>query len=141
MMAKAVSLIFRDAPMCYDRIQVAASQPRKMLSYARSQPMDAPMVQVETFIPGDVYLTLQAQGLHRSVLAEESAHLLALHFFQDHVLSLGNAARLAGMNLWDFTAYLSQNNVAVVDLDADELAAEFVAVAQLSDELVGRDRE
>jgi predicted HTH domain antitoxin len=101
--------------------------------------MDAPMVQVETFIPGDVYLTLQAQGLHRSVLAEESAHLLALHFYQDHVLSLGKAAKLAGMNLWDFTAYLSQNNVAVVDLDADELAAEFAAVAQLSNELAGSD--
>ena len=41
------------------------------------------------------------------------------------------------MNLWDFTAYLSRNNVPVIDLDADEAAAEFAAVAQLADDLAG----
>ncbi len=99
--------------------------------------MTTPMVQVETYIPDDVYLTLQAQGLHRSALAQESLRLLALHFYQDHILSLGKAAKLASMNLWDFTAYLSRNNVPVIDLDADEAAAEFAAVAQLADDLAG----
>lgn len=94
--------------------------------------MNAPLVQMEAYIPNDIYLTLQAQGLHRSDLAQESLRLMALRFYQDHVLSLGKAARLAHMNLWDFTTYLSQNNVPVIDLDADELAAEFAAASQLA---------
>ena len=96
------------------------------------------MVQVEAYIPNDVYLTLQAQGLHRSALAKASVRLMAVDFYQSHLLSLGKAAKLAGMNLWDFTTYLSQNNVPVIDLDADELAAEFAAVAQLADELTNK---
>ena len=88
-----------------------------------------------TNIPQDVYLALQAQGLHRDDLAKASSRLLALHFYADHVLSLGKAAKLAGMNLWDFTAYLSQNNVPVIDLDADELAAEYEAVQQYAKEM------
>ena len=76
----------------------------------------------------DVYLALQAQGLHRDDLIKDSRRFLALHYYADHVLSLGKAAKLAGMNLWDFTAFLSQNNVPVIDLDADELAAEYEAI-------------
>lgn len=97
--------------------------------------MNTTLVEVETFIPDDVYLTLQAQGLHRSDLARESLRLLALHFYQNHTLSLGKAAKLANMDLWDFTAYLSDNNVPVIDLDDDELAAEFNTAAQLTEEL------
>ncbi len=97
--------------------------------------MNTTMIEVETYIPDDVYLALQAQGLHRSDLARESQRLLALHFFQNHTLSLGKAAKLANMNLWEFTAYLSDNNVPVVDLDDDELAAEFSAAIQLAAEI------
>jgi predicted HTH domain antitoxin len=92
-------------------------------------------VSLHTAIPADVYLALQAQGLHRDDLSAASRRLLALHFYADHVLSLGKAASLAGMNLWEFTAYLSQNDVAVIDLDADELAAEMAAAAALAQEL------
>ena len=97
--------------------------------------MNTTLVEVETYIPDDVYVTLQAQGVHRSDLARESLRLLALHFYQNRTLSLGKAAKLVGMNLWDFTAYLSDNNVPVIDLDEDELAAEFSAAAQLAVEL------
>lgn len=97
--------------------------------------MATPTVTFETTVPEDVYLSLQAQGLHRQVLAEQSLHLLAMRFYQDHVLSLGKAAKLAGMNLWEFTAFLSRNNVPVIDLDADELAAEFGAVDELAAQL------
>ena len=94
--------------------------------------MHTTLIEVETYIPDDVYLTLQSQGLHRSDLARESLRLLALHFYQNHTLSLGKAAKLANMDLWDFTAYLSDNNVPVIDLDDDELAAEFNAAIQLA---------
>ncbi len=97
--------------------------------------MAAPTVTFEATIPEDVYRTLQAQGLHREALAEQSVRLLALRFYQEHVLSLGKAAKLAGMTLWDFTAFLSRNHVPVIDLDADELAAEFAAVEGLAADL------
>ncbi len=89
----------------------------------------------QTTIPWDVYLALQAQGLHRADLVKDSRRFLALHYYADHVLSLGKAAKLADMNLWDFTAFLSQNNVPVIDLDADELAAEYEAVQQYAKEM------
>lgn len=92
-------------------------------------------VSLHTAIPADVYLALQAQGLHREDLSVASRRLLALHFYADHVLSLGKAASLAGMDLWAFTAYLSQHDVAVIDLDADELAAEVAAAERLAQEL------
>jgi predicted HTH domain antitoxin len=85
-------------------------------------------VSFEINISLDVYLALQAQGLHRDELIKDSRRFLALHYYADHVLSLGKTAKLAGLNLWDFTAFLSQNNVPVIDLDADELAAEYEAI-------------
>lgn len=101
----------------------------------REREMSSPTVVFETSVPEDLYLTLQAQGVHRQTMAEDALRLLAMRYFQKHVLSLGKAARLANMNLWEFTDYLSQNGVSVIDLDEDELAAEFAAVEQLVNEL------
>lgn len=92
-------------------------------------------VSFEINISLDVYLALQAQGLHRDELIKDSRRFLALHYYADHVLSLGKAAKLAGMNLWDFTAFLSQNNLPLIDLDADELVAEYEAVQQYAKEM------
>jgi len=97
--------------------------------------MTIEIVSFEINISLDVYLALQAQGLHRDDLLKDSRRFLALHYYADHVLSLGKAAKLADMNLWDFTAFLSQNNVPVIDLDADELAAEYEAVQQYVKEM------
>ena len=97
--------------------------------------MTVETVSFEIDISQDVYLALQAQGLHRDDLAKDARRFLALHYYADHVLSLGKAAKLAGMNLWDFTAFLSQNNVPVIDLDADELAEEYEAIQQYAKEM------
>jgi len=93
------------------------------------------MVVLETQVPEDIFLTLQAAGLFREDLAEQSRHLLALRFFQDRVLSLGKAARLAGLNYWEFMDYLSDNGVPVIDYSDEELAAEFGAAERLEREL------
>lgn len=92
-------------------------------------------VALRTQIPEDIFLTLQARGLFKEILAERSLHLLALRFYQERVLSLGKAARLAGMGRWDFIEFLSDNHVAVIDHSEDELAAEFKAVKRLEAEL------
>lgn len=93
------------------------------------------MIVVETPVPEDIYLTLQASGLFREILAERSRRLLALRFYQDRILSLGKAARLAAMSRWEFIDFLSENNVPVIDYSGEELASEFAAVGQLEAEL------
>lgn len=93
--------------------------------------MSEAVVSFETTIPEDVYSTLRTQGLVREKLAERAQHLLALRFFQERLLSLGQAARLAGMDRWRFIEFLAENDAPVLDFDEDELALEFAAVEQL----------
>ncbi|MEM7129148.1 MAG: UPF0175 family protein [Chloroflexota bacterium] len=94
--------------------------------------MTNPVVTLETAIPLDVYATLKAQGVHRVHLIEEAKRLLALRYFREHVLSMGQAARLSGMDYWSFTEFISANGVPVVDLDDEELAEEFDTVNRLA---------
>ncbi len=99
-----------------------------------STPQLAPPTQTVTFetqIPQDIYLALRAHGLFREALAEQSQHLLALRFYQDHLLSLGQAARLAGLDRWAFIELLGENQIPVIDYDDEELANEFDTVDQL----------
>lgn len=95
------------------------------------------MVSLETEVPEDIYLTLQASGLFREDLAEQLRCLLALHSYQGRMLSLGKAARLAGLSYWEFIDYLADSGVPVVDYSAEELAAELRAVDRLETELRG----
>jgi len=93
---------------------------------------------VETQIPADIYTVLKTQGILREHLADECKRLLALHFFDRRKLSLGQAARLSGMDYWSFTEYLSINNIPVVDLDEEEAAEEFATVNRIAQRLAER---
>lgn len=97
--------------------------------------MTSKTIVLETEVPEDVYLTLRARGLFREALAEASRRLLALRYYQDRILSLGKAARLAGMSRWHFVDFLSDNDVAVIDYSDEELATEFAAVDAFEAEL------
>jgi predicted HTH domain antitoxin len=97
--------------------------------------MKSRTIVLETQVPEDVYLTLRARGLFREALAEESRRLLALRYYRDRTLSLGKAARLAGMSQWQFIEFLSDNDVPVIDYQDEELEAEFAAVDALEAEL------
>jgi predicted HTH domain antitoxin len=93
------------------------------------------VVTFETSIPEDVYAILRTQGLFREKLAERAQRLLALRFFQERLLSLGQAARLAGMDRWRFIEFLAENEIAVLDFNDEELADEFAAVVRLAHQL------
>lgn len=93
------------------------------------------MVSLETQIPEDIFKLLQARGLYKEALAERSRQLLAVRFYQDRFLSLGKAARMAGMEKWEFVEFLSDHNVPVIDFRENELEAEFDSVDQLAKEL------
>ncbi len=97
--------------------------------------MTSRTIVLETQGPEDVYLTLRARGLFREALAEGSRRLLALRTYHDRILSLGKAARLAGMSRWAFIDFLSDSDVPVIDFSDEELEAEFAAVDELETEL------
>jgi predicted HTH domain antitoxin len=103
--------------------------------------MTATMVQLETFIPEDVYLTLKDHGLARRELAEQARQLLAVRYFQEKVLSLGKAASLADMDRWQFIDLLGSYQIPVVDLDDEEFALEMATVEEMIHKLHAEDRE
>ncbi len=96
--------------------------------------MKAPMVTIEAQVPEDVYETLQARGVFREELSERAVELLAMRFYKERALSLGQAARLAGHSRWAFTELLAANGIPVIDYTDEELAAEFDAAARLDAE-------
>jgi predicted HTH domain antitoxin len=99
--------------------------------------MTTGMVVIETEFPEDILNTLQARGLFKDALAEETRRLLALRFYRERVLSLGTSARLAGLSRWEFLELLSENGIPVLDYSREELAREFEAVDKLEKDLKG----
>ncbi len=93
-------------------------------------------VTFEITVPEDVYTILRAYGMRREALAERSRRLLALQFYRDRMLSLEQAARLAGMGYWEFIEFLSEHDTPVLDYDEEELEAELVAMGALQAELM-----
>ena len=96
--------------------------------------MKTPTITIETQVPEDVYETLQARGVFREQLSERALELLAMRFYKERALSLGQAARLAGRSRWMFTELLSTNGIPVIDYTDEELEAEFDAAARLDAE-------
>jgi len=97
--------------------------------------MATDMVALETQILKDMFLTLQARGLFKESLAAHSRQLLALRLYQERTLSLGKAARLAGISQWEFIDFLSDNNMPVIDHSEEELITEFETGGKLAGDL------
>jgi predicted HTH domain antitoxin len=97
--------------------------------------MKTATVTIETQVPEDVYQTLQAHGVFREQLSDQVRELLAIRFYKERALSLGQAARLAGRTRWTFIDLLAANDVPVINYTDEELEAEFSAAARLDDEV------
>lgn len=69
-----------------------------------------------------------AVPLDETLVREGLNTALAIRLFQEHAISLGKAARMAGMNLAQFTAKLAAQGIPVVDYPPDELDAELAAI-------------
>lgn len=87
------------------------------------------MSQVSLEVPDDLLVALREQP---NEFAEEVRLVTAIHYLRQKRLSLGQAARLAGMNRVDFLDALAARDVAVFDLSADDAAAEVTAGRQPS---------
>ncbi len=89
-------------------------------------------MQTLTFdLPNELLTTLQAAGYTPKLLEAEARRSFATALFSRKVLSLGQAAQLAGMNLWEFIPFLSEQGIAVADYDEAEVERELETVEWL----------
>ena len=82
------------------------------------------MPNVSIDIPEDLLSALREQPAE---LSQEIRLLAALHYFKEKRLSLGQAARFAGMNRLDFLDALNARGVPAFDLSVEDAKAEVQA--------------
>ncbi len=87
-------------------------------------------VKITVEIPEDAYLTLSSSGYSKGRISTEAKRLLAVHLFQNGLLSLGKAAELAEYGLGVFIDFLNELQVPVIDYEEEELEAEFKAAVE-----------
>jgi predicted HTH domain antitoxin len=75
-------------------------------------------------LPGNVVAAAEEAGLTWEELTKEMKRYVALGLFRRQVLSLGQAADVAEMSLWDFIPFLGQHGIPMATYDADEIAEE-----------------
>lgn len=92
-------------------------------------------VQAIIEVPEDIYEDLSVRGFSKTVISEESRKLLALKYYRDKILTLGKAARFAGLSKWNFIEFLSENGVPVVAYDDINLDRETESVKRLTKKL------
>jgi len=82
------------------------------------------MPNVSLDIPEDLLVTLREQPAEPS---QEIRLVAAIHYFGEKRLSLGQAARFAGLNRLDFLDALSTRGVPAFDLSLEDAKAEVQA--------------
>ena len=82
------------------------------------------MANISIEIPTDLLITLREQP---GELSHEVRFIAALHYFREKRLSLGQAARFAGLNRVEFLDILAARGMPVFDLSEEDAAAEIVA--------------
>lgn len=81
-------------------------------------------------VPEDILASLR-MGIKG--LEFDMRRLLALQYFKNKRLSLGKAARLAGMNRFDFMDYLAHEGVMLFDYDESAVAEELKGIKRLEE--------
>jgi predicted HTH domain antitoxin len=75
-------------------------------------------------LPKELEATLRAAGYTHQRLSEEALQHLSAALFGRKVLSLGQAAQLAKMSLWEFIPFLGKQGIVVADYDEEEAQME-----------------
>jgi len=86
------------------------------------------MSRISIDIADDLLVALRE---HPQEVAQEIRVVAAIHYFQTRRLSLGQAARLAGMSRLDFLDVLNTHGVPAFDLSAEDADAEIAAARQV----------
>ena len=89
------------------------------------------MLSITLDVPSELSTPLSISGYNREKLTEETKQLLAISLFERNILSLGQAAKLAELHLWDFIQILSQQGIPIAEYDDEEIQQELKTVACL----------
>ncbi len=82
------------------------------------------MANISIDIPNDLLVILREQP---GELSHEVRFIAALHYFREKRLSLGQAARFAGLNRVEFLDILAARGIPAFDLSEEDAAAEIAA--------------
>jgi predicted HTH domain antitoxin len=83
-------------------------------------------------LPEDLLAALEAAGYTRERLTRDAIRHFSGVLYARKVLTLGQAARLAGMSLWEFIPFLGEQSIPVADYNAAETARELETSRWLS---------
>lgn len=89
-------------------------------------------VQTTIALPADVYAALSANGYMGERLKEAFRLHLAAGLFRNRLLSLEKASELAGIGMWEFTDFLGNLDIPVIDHDDEEITREIVTAEWLT---------
>ena len=89
------------------------------------------MLSITLDVPSELSTPLSISGYNREKLTEETKQVLAISLFERNILSLGQAAKLAELHLWDFIQILSQRGIPIAEYDDEEIQEELKTVACL----------
>lgn len=85
-------------------------------------------------LPEEIAAALKAVGYTSERLSGDARLHLAASLFSRKVLSLEQAAQLAGMSLWNFIPFLAEMGIAVDGFDEEEIQTELDTAQWLSKE-------
>ena len=86
------------------------------------------MFSITLDVPSELSTPLSIFGYNREKLTEEAKRLLAISLFERNILSLGQAAKLAELHLWDFIQLLNQHRISIAEYDDEEIQQELKTV-------------
>ena len=89
------------------------------------------MFSINLDVPNELSTPLSISGYNREKLTEDAKRLLAISLFERNIFSLGQAAKLAELRLWDFIQILSQQDIPIAEYDDEEIQQELKTVACL----------
>jgi len=89
------------------------------------------MPQVLLDLPDDLLLALREQP---EEVLHEVRLIAAIHYLKEKRLSLGQAARLAGVSRLDFLDLLAARGIPAFDLSAADAGAEIAAAQRTTDD-------
>lgn len=89
-------------------------------------------VTLELNLAEDLYLSLQSAGLSREDLGAHASRDLAVQLYVEGRLSLGKAARLAGMSRQAFWSLLDARGVPVIHYTDEDYQSDVDTVRRLT---------
>ncbi|MBU0510832.1 MAG: UPF0175 family protein [Chloroflexi bacterium] len=79
-------------------------------------------------LPQDVYLALQSSGLNRDQLEAQASRDMAVQLYTEGRLSLGKAAKMAGLPISAFWLSLVERGIPVFDYTEEDYEEDLAVV-------------